>query len=96
MGSLLFLIYVNGTSQAVTCEFFLYADHLLVVFHHKDINKTEKQLNDDFYNIFDWFVANKLSIQFGEDKPKSILRHFLSNASVQSILIMHVLHGIQI
>ena len=37
------------------------------------INKTENQLNEDFYNIYDWFMDNKLSIHFGEDKTKSIL-----------------------
>ena len=33
----------------------------------------EKQLNEDFENLCDWFVDNKLSIHFGEDKTKSIL-----------------------
>ena len=36
-------------------------------------NKIEKQFNEDFCNISDWFVDNKLSIHFGEDKTKSIL-----------------------
>ena len=43
------------------------------VCQHKDINEIEKQLNVDFSNICDWFVDNKLSIHFGEDKTKSIL-----------------------
>ena len=30
-------------------------------------------MNEDFSNICDWFVDNKLSIHFGEDKTKSIL-----------------------
>ena len=44
-----------------------------LVCQHKDINKVENQLNEDFSNICDWFVDNKLSIHFGEDKTKSIL-----------------------
>ena len=32
-----------------------------------------KQLNVDLSNICDWFVDNKLSIHFGEDKTKSII-----------------------
>ena len=44
-----------------------------LVFQHKDINRIENQLNEDFSNICDWFVDNKLSIHFGEDKTKSIL-----------------------
>ena len=33
----------------------------------------EKQLNGNFSSICDWFLDNKLSIHFGEDKTKSIL-----------------------
>ena len=34
---------------------------------HKDINEIEKQLNQDFGSICDWFVDNKLSSDFGDD-----------------------------
>ena len=44
-----------------------------MVCQHKDINEIENQLNVDCSNIYDWFVDNKLSIHFGEDKTKSIL-----------------------
>ena len=54
-------------SQAVKYNLFLYADDSCLVYQHKDINETEKQLNVDFSNICDWFVDNKLSIHFGED-----------------------------
>ena len=33
----------------------------------------ENQLNEDFCNVCDWFVNNKLSIHFGGHKTKSIL-----------------------
>ena len=39
----------------------------------KNVKDIEKQLTEDFANICDWFVDNKLSIHFGEDKIKSIL-----------------------
>ena len=32
-----------------------------------------KQLNDDFSDLHDWFVRNKLSDYFGMDKTKSVL-----------------------
>ena len=73
LGPILFLIYVNDMSQAVTCDLFLYVDDSCLVCQHKDINEIEKQLNVDFSNICDWFVDNKVSIRFGEDKTKSIL-----------------------
>lgn len=43
------------------------------MFQHKDVDEIEKLSNNDFGNIWDWFVDNKLSICFGEDKTKSIL-----------------------
>ena len=33
----------------------------------------EKRLNEDFESLCDWFIDNKLSIHFGEDKTKPIL-----------------------
>ena len=78
LGPLLFLIYVN-MSMAVKCNLFLYADDTCLVFQSKNIKDIEKQLNKDFANISDWFVDNKLSIHFGEDKTKSILFAFKRN-----------------
>ena len=72
LGPLLFLLYVNDMVQAVNCDL-LYADDTGLIFQHKDINIIEQQLNRNFSNICDWFVDNKLSIHFGEDKTKSIL-----------------------
>ena len=43
------------------------------MFQHKEVEEIEKVLNNDFENICDWFVYNKLSIHFGEDKTKLIL-----------------------
>ena len=59
--------------QAVECTLLLYADDSCLLFQHKDVKEIEKQLKNDFANICDWFVDNKLSIHFGEDKTKSIL-----------------------
>ena len=85
-GPLLFLIYVNDVSQAVKCHLFLYSDDSCLVSQHKDINEIEKQLHVDFSNICDWFVDNKLSIYFGEDKTKSIL--FASKFTKKNIEIL--------
>ena len=70
---LLFLININGMSQAVKCHFFLYADNSCLACQHENINEIEKKINVDLSNIFDWFLDNKLSIHFGEDNTKSIL-----------------------
>ena len=91
LGRLLFLIYVNDMSQAVKCDLFLYTDDSCLVCQHKDINEIEKQLNVDFSNICDWFVDNKLSIHFGEDKTKSIL--FASKFKNQNIKKLNIKYG---
>ena len=58
--------------QAVKSNLFLYANGSCLIFQGKDVIEIEKQLNGDFTNICEWFVDNRLSIQFGEDKTKSI------------------------
>ena len=58
--------------QAVNCDL-LDADDTDLIFQHKDINIIEHQLKRNFSNIRGWFLDNKLSFHFGEDKTKSIL-----------------------
>ena len=69
--------------QAVTSTLLLYADNSCILYQHKDAMQIEKWLNEDFENLCDWFVDNKLSIHFGEDKTKSI--HFASKRIVKNI-----------
>ena len=73
LGPLLFLLYVNDMKQAIDCDLFLYADDSCLVFQHKNVKEIEINLNKNFSNLCDWFVDNRLSIHFGEDKTKSIL-----------------------
>ena len=73
LGPLLFLLYVNDLPQAVVSDSLLYADDTFIVFQHKSKIEIEKQLIKYFSSVCDWFVDNKLSIHFGQDKTKSIL-----------------------
>ena len=82
LGPLLFLLYINDMPQAVKWEVLLYADDTCLIFQHNDIKEIEIQLNKKFSLICDWFVDNKLSIHFGEDKTKSIL--FSSKRKVEN------------
>ena len=59
--------------QAVSSDLLLYADDSCLIFQHKHETEIEKHLNKDFSNLCEWFLDNKLSIHFGEDKTKSIL-----------------------
>ena len=91
LGPLLFLIYVNDMPMAATCDLFLYADDTCLVFQSKNVKDIEKQLNEDFANICDWFVDNKLSIHFGEDKTKSIL--FASKRKIKKLQKLEIIYN---
>ena len=71
LGPLLFLLYVNDMSQAVTCGLSLYADDSCLTVTHKNINYIEETLNSNLSSLCDWLVDNKLSIHLG--KTQSIL-----------------------
>ena len=74
LGPLLFLLYINDLPQAVQfCDIRLYADDTCISFKHKNVKTIEGKLNQDFNSLCDWFLDNKLSIHFGEDKTKTIL-----------------------
>ena len=73
LGPLLFLLYINDMPQALSCDLLLYADDSCLIFQNKNVKEIEKVLNRNFCNLCDWFVDNKLSIHFGEDKTKCIL-----------------------
>ena len=55
---------------------------------HKDITEIETALNKIFSMLYDWFIDNKLSINFGKDKTKSILfgrKHKIKNSKPLNI-----------
>ena len=95
LGPLVFLLYINDLPQVVVKGLLLYADDTCIVFQHKSETQIEKQLIRDFSSICNWFVDNKLSIHFGQDKIKSILfgaKYKLQNAKSLNI----VYNGIEI
>ena len=59
--------------QAEDSELLSYTDNTCLVFQHRNIKTIEEHLNKDFSTLVDWFVDNKLSVHFCEDKTKSIL-----------------------
>ena len=59
--------------QVVDCDLLLYAGDTCLLYQHKYLDQISKELTKNFCNICDWFVDNKLSIHFGDDKTKSIL-----------------------
>ena len=74
LGPTLFLLYVNDMKSAMKhCDLRLYADDTCILYSHCDVSSIELCLNNDFNMLCQWFIDNKLSIHFGEDKTKSIL-----------------------
>ena len=68
LGPLLFLLYIKDLPQAVVSDSLLYADDTFIVFQHKSVIEIENQIIRNFSNLCDWFVDNKLSINFGQGK----------------------------
>ena len=64
LGPLLFLIYVNDMKQPVSSDLLLYADDSCLIFQHIHVTKIEKHLDNDFSNLCECFLDNKLSIHF--------------------------------
>ena len=65
-------VYINHLPQAVVSDSLLYADDTCIVFQHKSVTEIEKQLLRDFSSLCDWFIDNKLSVNYGQEKTKSI------------------------
>ena len=73
LGPLLFLIYKNDLPQALNdTRSYLYANNTYIFYQDKDVEKIEKVLNKEFLSLCEWFIDNKLSIHFGDDKTKTI------------------------
>ena len=77
--------------MAVKYNLFLYADDTCLVFQSKNVKDIEKQLNEDSANICDWFVDNKLSIHFVEDKTKSIV--FASECKIKKLQKLEIIYN---
>ena len=74
--------------QAVKSNLLLYADDSCLMYQHKDTVKIEKIFNEDFQNICDWFIDNKLNIYFRDDKTKSVL--FASKRRAKNIRKLNI------
>ena len=66
----------------------LYTDDSCLIFQHKDLEEIEKVLSNDFENIYDSFVDDKLSIHFDEDNTKLIL--FASQRKIKNIKKLNI------
>ena len=94
LGALLFLIYVNDLPQSLSdTGSYLYADDTCIFYQHEDVKKIVNALNKEFSSLCQWFIGNKLSIHFGEDKTKSVL--FSKKRGLREINISFAGHSIK-
>ena len=87
LGPLLFLVYAYDMQMVVKSNLFLYADGTCLVFQCKAVKDIEKHSNEEFANTCGWFIDNKISFHFVQDKTKSIL--FALKRKVQNLEIIY-------
>ena len=68
-----FSILICIKYMQVKSDLVLHASISCLFFQRKNVRDFGMQLNEDFWNVGDWFVGNKLSNFFGVNKTKSIL-----------------------
>ena len=94
LGPLLFLLCVTDLSQSLSdAGSYLYADGTSIFYQHEDVRKIENVLNNEFSSLCQWFIDNKLSIHFGENKTKSIV--FSRTRGLKEINISFADHSIK-
>ena len=90
IGPLIFLLYINDLLQFFSiAKFVLYANDTTVIFKGSDIHALYNDKNIELAKIFDWYLDNKLAINF--EKTNYLLFHYVSlgrfNPVLRSIMI---------
>ena len=89
LGPLLFLLYVNDLPNSSVLDPIMFADDTNLFFEHTDLRILFSMVNDELEKIYEWFNANKLSLN--ADKTKYSLFHKPSKTDDLPLLLPKVL-----
>ena len=63
LGPLLFLVYINDICNSCNqMKFYLFADDTNLLYADKNLKSLESTINDELCKLYDWLIANKLSL----------------------------------
>lgn len=68
LGPLLFLIYINDISNSANVNILSFADDTTIYMSHSNMEELFRQANQNVNKIFNWFCANKLSLNANKTK----------------------------
>ena len=95
LGPLLFICYVNNLPNVVkNCCMIMYADDVIFYTSHKNIDTTEKLLQADASNVYDWFCKSGLCINTEKTKVMTFSRAKPANRPKLSISMGDVTLGL--
>ena len=60
-------------------------------FQNKNVKDIKKKLNEDFANIWDWFVDSKLIVHFDKEKTMSIF--FTSKRKIKKLQKLDIIYN---
>ena len=87
------LLYIYDLPQAVGSNSLLYADYTFIVFQHKSIIESERQLIRNFSNLCDYFLDNKLNMHCKDSKTK--LMSFGTKDKLQNAKSLNIVYDIK-
>ena len=63
LGPLLFLVYINDICNSCNqMKFYLFAEDTNLLYADKNLKSLESTINDELCKLYDWLIANKLSL----------------------------------
>ena len=88
LGPLLYLLYVNDIANSTSSKILSFADDTSLFLSHSNITELFRKANTDMHALFEWFCANRLSLN--PKKTKYILFRPLSSHCDTTGMNIHI------